>query len=281
MRRHSMRQDIFNCIKDNDINRFYRFCVEYRGRGNINDIKFLKGRNILHVAAFFNRIEIIRLFINFSGYNIGDLVDFDLKTPLLVAASKGHFNAVRELLVYNPGVIDIPDNKGMTPLMYSCKSSRIGMSNISKFLLNKGANYTRTANDGYKIPIRYINYLIPNFVPIYRPIHRPNRRPIRRTPIQTNSRLIILTPPSTISSESVDVNVDNSIHNTLDDIDIPNHFKNQFIDMAIELDKSCSICLEKFEIGKTVFTKCSHLLCSNCFNDERLNKCPLCRVDIK
>ena len=111
-------------------------------------------------------IKSIRLFINFSGYNIGDLVDFDLKTPLLVAASKGHFNAVRELLVYNPGVIDIPDNKGMTPLMYSCKSSRIGMSNISKFLLNKGANYTRTANDGYKIPIRYINYLIPNFVHI-------------------------------------------------------------------------------------------------------------------
>ena len=39
----------------------------------------------------------------------------------------------------------------------------------------------------------------------------------------------------------------------------------------------CPVCMEDFEAADIVFAPCSHKLCATCFNDSRIDKCPVCR----
>ena len=42
----------------------------------------------------------------------------------------------------------------------------------------------------------------------------------------------------------------------------------------------CPVCLDSLHPKKFTFTNCSHKLCSKCFDDTRISKCPICREDM-
>lgn len=42
----------------------------------------------------------------------------------------------------------------------------------------------------------------------------------------------------------------------------------------------CPVCLDTLNPKKFIFTNCSHKICSKCFNDTRISKCPICREDM-
>ena len=282
---------VYNSIKYNNVSLFNEYCREY----NPSMIRFLRGRTILHIAAFYNRHEIIRISNFFCDLTCQ--VDFDGKTPLLVAASKGHDECISLLL--NRETIDLPDNNGMTPLMYFY---RFRKHTTARYLIINGADCEKVSTNGYVVPLSYIYRLYPQYNRLIR------ARRVRRRRITTYNSIINDSPAAAAalhrvnnpSQSNLDQNIErgteinvyrfNLIPNTALHIQeekssveilIPNHFKNEFIEMSISLKKTCPICLELFENEKTVFTKCSHLLCSNCFNDARVVKCPLCRLDIK
>ncbi|XP_024992903.1 E3 ubiquitin-protein ligase AIRP2-like [Cynara cardunculus var. scolymus] len=53
------------------------------------------------------------------------------------------------------------------------------------------------------------------------------------------------------------------------------------LDLNIESEEECGICMEAND--KLVLPKCSHAMCSNCYNDWRTRSlsCPFCRVSLK
>ena len=53
--------------------------------------------------------------------------------------------------------------------------------------------------------------------------------------------------------------------------------KNTFIEMLVETEKSCPICFEVFEVGKTVICKCWHSVCTDCHS--KISECPMCRLE--
>ncbi|KAI7736248.1 hypothetical protein M8C21_022698 [Ambrosia artemisiifolia] len=52
-------------------------------------------------------------------------------------------------------------------------------------------------------------------------------------------------------------------------------------DLDIESEEECGICMEAND--KLVLPKCTHAMCSNCYNDWRTRSlsCPFCRVSLK
>lgn len=42
----------------------------------------------------------------------------------------------------------------------------------------------------------------------------------------------------------------------------------------------CPVCLDTLNPNEFTFTKCSHKICSKCFSDTRISKCPICREDM-
>jgi len=42
----------------------------------------------------------------------------------------------------------------------------------------------------------------------------------------------------------------------------------------------CPVCLETLDPKQFTFTNCSHKMCSKCFADTRISKCPICREDM-
>ena len=274
---------IYNCVKNGQVDSLRMYLEAY----SPEDIRFDVQRTILHVAAFFNKPDIIQMSRN---YGIVDNVqDMQGKTALLVAASKGHMRCV-ELLLTNDN-IDIRDNRGMTPLLESYKNNHLAITSV---LLRAGANYNHVANNSYRIPLGYVSRILPNArMPRRTPIVRPRER-VRQSFTRVDIDNLFIRQAQRMITQEENRQREIDIFGSFvfevparpavplePSAEMPAHFKNEFIEMAIALKKSCSICLEPFEKDKTVFTKCSHLLCSGCFQDSRLTKCPLCRIDIK
>jgi len=275
---------IYNCVKNGQVDSLR---AHLQTHSPVN-IRFDFGRTILHVAAFFNKPRIIEMMLD--EYRIIDnLRDGQRKTAFIVAASKGHMRCLR--LLQTRGNINFADERGMTPLLISYKNDHYEIAN---YLLRSGADYRYIARDGFRVPNEYVYRIMPHLRPQPSPITR--RRSIRR---ESSSRQAVDDVFARQARIQMDMTMAREILTAYSfglsvpeppvtaavplepSAEMPVHFKNEFIEMAIALKKTCSICLEPFEKDKTVFTKCSHLLCSGCFQDPRLTKCPLCRIDIK
>ena len=68
-----------------------------------------------------------------KNYNTGNA----RTTPLITAATNGHFNIVRTLVEQDHADVNTCDNTGKSPLMWACQN---GHTNIVEYLINKGAN---------------------------------------------------------------------------------------------------------------------------------------------
>lgn len=253
----SSNSELYNAIRNNNVRQVHRHIQLFS-----RDTRFDMGRTMLHVAAFYNRHRIVDILTN--DYNITDNIkDYEGKTALIVAVKGGHLSIVQRLITdFN---INLQDNRGITPLLEAYRCNHMV---ICEYLLQQGADYTKVSHDGlFFIPTHRIQALLrPTTVDVLFARQGQIQRDI------TIARHTIITPQ--IEYTRTDVRTHVPTH-------VPTHFKNEFIEMAIALKKTCSVCLECFEKDKTIFTTCSHLLCSSCFEDERLTKCPLCRVDIK
>ena len=253
----SLTSELFAAIKNNNIRKVHRH-VQLFSRNT----RFNMGRTMLHVAAFFNRHHIVDVLT--QDYNIVDNIkDYQGKTALIVAAKKGHLSIVQRLTTdFN---INLQDNRGMTPLLEGYKNNHL---EICKCLIVLGADTTKVSYGGFFIPDHVI-WRLRGQMPTPVDILFARQGQIQRN--ITIARNTIITPQIEYTRTRT----------ATIPVDVPPHFKNEFVEMAIALKKECPICLDCLEKDKTIFTTCSHLLCSSCFGNERLTTCPLCRKDIK
>lgn len=99
---------------------------------NVN-LKF-DGNTALHVAALYNFSDTVKLLIDSKADIDGPSHDFNI-TPLMAAASAGHFELVN-LLINSGACINKVDLKGRTPLMHA---AYYGRNEIISLLIEKGA----------------------------------------------------------------------------------------------------------------------------------------------
>lgn len=105
--------------------------------GGLIGMKDKSGRNGLMYAAIFQRLELVRLFLNAVDYNINDTDRFG-NSALFYAASAGDAVVTHEIvqrLKHFKMSMDISNKWGMTPLMEAC---RLGHKECSSVLRNVG-----------------------------------------------------------------------------------------------------------------------------------------------
>lgn len=101
-----------------------------------------KGRGILHYAALYGRVEIIKEISNLNlDFNLRD--EYSRRTPLHLAVKSGHLEVVIELLKNGANVDSETNYYRLTPL---CIAASNGPIEIVKELLNNGANVNHESN---------------------------------------------------------------------------------------------------------------------------------------
>ena len=96
--------------------------VDARGTLKIAD-EVIKGCTPLWAAAASGHLDVVKLFINKGAFV--DLQDQDGDTALHYAVKGGHLEIVSELLAL--GASQLPNNLGLTPLLYACDECFIEM----------------------------------------------------------------------------------------------------------------------------------------------------------
>ena len=96
--------------------------VDARGTLKIAD-EVIKGCTPLWAAAASGHLDVVKLFINKGAFV--DLQDKDGDTALHYAVKGGHLEIVSELLAL--GASQLPNNLGLTPLLYACDERFIEM----------------------------------------------------------------------------------------------------------------------------------------------------------
>jgi hypothetical protein len=268
---HHLNSEIYEIIRDGNINELRNRLNRTRRRQLQFSIRFNKARTLLHVATYFNQIDIAEMLI--SVYCLKDDVkDADGRLALHVAAKKGYYECARRII--NPESINAKDRYLVTPLLESYMN---GHERITEYLLSFGADYTHTSP--------WLRDL--NGIPISIPLIYAATHATFGLIDEVSS-----TPPSASYASDDEIGIIplnefirrvSEHENTVVPLEatVPVHVQNEFIEMAILLKKTCPVCLECFQTDHTVFTKCSHVLCSGCFKNDKLLTCPLCRTDIK
>jgi hypothetical protein len=50
--------------------------------------------------------------------------------------------------------------------------------------------------------------------------------------------------------------------------------------VANHTETTCQICLTELDADTLVLSKCGHNFCNGCFQDTRVSKCGVCRIDL-
>lgn len=237
------------------------------------DSQFSKanGDTMLHLAIKSRKWTVVTLLLNVLNASI-NIRNYKGETAFFYACKFGLINLVRDILYSRANVnsyIEIPDNYGMTPFLIACRNFN---TVISIMLIEKGANYNHVSSSGYYFAFpyndeRYMNAVLNSGTLSTSPLtnNRANRINTNFT-IRSNEQ--VLHPNITIRKKKEKATVE-----------IQNHVKNEYIDMLVELKKTCNICLEPYEKNKVImFDKCQHTVCSNCF--PKLKICHMCREEI-
>lgn len=113
---------------------------------NINTCN-VNGYTALHVAAKYDRIDIMRLLLDCCA-SVNVRTHFKLYTPLHLACICQRIQNVKELLKCGQCCIDAIDSNGNTPLYYACMKNDY---QIVELLITNGADCNRRNNSGYTI----------------------------------------------------------------------------------------------------------------------------------
>jgi hypothetical protein len=238
-------------------------------RGIINSDYIIgnNGDSLLHYAIRYKKCDVVSALLNILNVSI-TYRNFKGETAFFTACERGLIFFVKMFLTWRQNhstYIDISDNNGMTPLLIA--HSRLHKP-ICEHLIFNGANFNLVSRNGYFIENVQFTYR--------RAISLVNRHrvtsPIRTfespQPFVTIRRRIGFTPCIAASDSSIDeVSLTSS------------HLKNEYIEMLIELKKTCNICFEPYKKDEIVILKkCEHAVCKSCF--PRLENCHMCREKI-
>ena len=72
--------------------------------------------------------------------------------------------------------------------------------------------------------------------------------------------------------------VNNILKNEKPTVYIPLHILNEYINMLVELKKTCPVCFDEYKNNKIVKTECNHFFCEECYEKIKNQKCPTCRA---
>ena len=229
---------------------------------NLNT-KNADGNTVLHISSRKGNFDVVRMLINeFYHLILINQKNYQRKTAFALACENGHLNIVRILCVIPELEINTVDLAGYIPIL---KTYQIGHLNVLQYLIKyTHANYNFSKGIE-NIPYRVINFLLMSNITYSRLPKRPNWN-IQN--LNTNRSIPIVTmrlyPTSPITRNQK----------------FPKHFIDDYMNMLVELEKSCPVCWEKFEKEKIKITeKCFHNFCKNCF-EKITSKCPICRQDL-
>ena len=109
------------------------------------------GRNPLHLASRWNRVEIAKILIE-AGANLEAKED-NGDTPLHWASDSGSIGTVELLIEKGANVDAKSDSWGFTPLHYASANDRV---EVAKLLIDAGANVDAKSNKG-RTPLHFAN----------------------------------------------------------------------------------------------------------------------------
>jgi ankyrin repeat protein len=132
-------KSIFQCIQEGNIEGVER-CLGEDDSPAYDE----NGFTPLHCAANYNKLEILKLFIEMSHASVDDKDRFAC-TALHRAAWNGHINIVKYLVVHAEAEFQATNFWGNTPFHYACE---YGHFEIAQFLLMKGTDVIFTNDEG-------------------------------------------------------------------------------------------------------------------------------------
>jgi ankyrin repeat protein len=227
------------------------------------DFKFCDGDTMLHMAIKLGRKRIISLLLNVLNASV-TIKNALGRTAFFCACAEGMFFEVSQILIIKSNIhsyINIPDFSGITPLFYVhtyLSTSYLSISTISAIsdiLQQNGA-------------------VLDTSPTIYSPFSRRSTSPLpfsnRYSISNRNISRVELNPNITVRNKNKSTKQTNKTQT---------HLKNEYIDMLVELKRTCNICFEPYEKDKVIiFDKCQHTVCLNCF--PKLKICHMCRQEI-
>ena len=227
------------------------------------DFQFCDGDTMLHMAIKSRRKDIISLLLNVLNSSV-TIKNARGRTAFFCACVEGMFFEVSQILIIKSNIhsyINIPDFSGITPLFYVhtyLSTSYLSISTISAIsdiLQQNGA-------------------VLDTSPTIYSPFSRRSTSPLpfsnRYSISNRNISRVELNPNITVRNKNKSTKQTNKTQT---------HLKNEYIDMLVELKRTCNICFEPYEKDKVIiFDKCQHTVCLNCF--PKLKICHMCRQEI-
>ena len=227
------------------------------------DFQFCDGDTMLHMAIKLGRKRIISLLLNVLNASV-TIKNALGRTAFFCACAEGMFFEVSQILIIKSNIhsyINIPDFSGITPLFYVhtyLSTSYLSISTISAIsdiLQQNGA-------------------VLDTSPTIYSPFSRRSTSPLpfsnRYSISNRNISRVELNPNITVRNKNKSTKQTNKTQT---------HLKNEYIDMLVELKRTCNICFEPYEKDKVIiFDKCQHTVCLNCF--PKLKICHMCRQEI-
>ena len=253
-----IERNVTRFIKDNRVDAI----INNVRQGNIGP-DFVIGNNgdtLLHIAIRHKRGDVVSALLNILNASI-TIRNNRGETAFFSACERGLIYFVKMFLRWRQNYatyLDVPDNNGMTPLLIA--HSRLNKP-ICEHLILKGADFNQVSMNGYYIDNFQLTYRRVIELRLLNTHHRVTS-PIRTfespQPITTVRRKIGFTPCVVVKEKETS-----------------SHLKNEYIDMLIELEKTCGICFEPYQKDKVVILKnCEHSVCISCF--QRLNICHMC-----
>ena len=240
------------------------------------DFQFCDGDTMLHMAIKSRRKDIISLLLNVLNSSV-TIKNARGRTAFFCACVEGMFFEVSQILIIKSDIhsyINIPDFSGMTPLYWV----HISM----EYQLELEYQLESTS---YPTPYRSISDILKKngavlstSPTIFSPFSRRSTSPLpfsNRSTSPFSNRYSI----SNRNRSRVEFNPNITVRRNKNKSTKQTHLTNEYIDMLVELKRTCNICFEPYEKDKVIiFDKCQHTVCLNCF--PKLKICHMCRQEI-
>ncbi len=122
---------------------------------------YIEGHSQLVSALYSNNMQKIEALLEGQSFDINQQDSIMGLTPLAEACFIGNYRAVKKFINTREALIELPDNKGLTPIMRSISQKH---DRIVRFLIKKGTNINAQDHDGETTLIKAICFGTPQTV---------------------------------------------------------------------------------------------------------------------